>query len=60
MNPNRKIDSRRSDNKPELAPSSVHDPIEPDPMNPKSEESLDSDSKTARRPDLDWAGEHED
>lgn len=60
MNRDKKIDSRRSDNKTDLPPSSGHDPIEPDPMNPKSQESPDSESQTARRPDLDWAGEHED
>jgi hypothetical protein len=60
MNRNKKIDSRCSDNKAGLPSSPAHDPIEPDPMNPKREESPDSESKTARRPDLDWAGEHED
>jgi hypothetical protein len=59
-NPDRKIDSQRSVNKPELPPSPAHDPIEPDPMNPKSEEPPGSESQTSRRPDLDWAGEHED
>jgi len=60
MDRNKKSDSRRSENKPQPPPTPVHDPIEPDPMKPKSEESADSDSKTAQRPDLDWAAEHED
>ena len=60
MNRNNKIDSRRSDNKADLPSSPVHDPIEPDQMNPKLKSPPDSESKTARWPDLDWAGEHED
>jgi len=37
----------------------LKDPIEPDPMNPVQAPPADIESKSAERPDLDWA-EHED
>jgi len=59
MSRNKKIDPQPPGDNADLPPRPQHDPIEPDPANPVSEQPPDAKPTPAERPDLDWA-EHED
>jgi hypothetical protein len=54
---NERDDPRRLSKNVDLPSMPPQDPIEPDPMNPRTP--AETDPKPAERPDLDWA-EHED
>ena len=54
------VDPPQPDDEPETPPERPHDPIEPDPMNPKTVPSLPgAEPQPREQPKWDWA-EHED
>jgi hypothetical protein len=62
MNREQSVDSSQPSDEPEPPSARPHDPIEPDPMNPKSVPSLPATEPQAGelpKEDWDWA-EHED